>query len=162
MENPAQSPKFVYVTIIQTTPEKLWAALTAPEFTSQYFLGATIESDWRVGSPVAYRQAGGEVSDEGTVLKCEPPRLLSYTFNHVKYEELRGEPASQVTFQIEPLDNATGGLKGKVVRLTVTHENFQPGSKLFNAISNGWPVILSALKTVLETGTPLDLTKMPS
>jgi hypothetical protein len=84
--------------------------------------------------------------------------LLSYTFHHVREEEMRKEPPSLVTFQIEPLNDGTE-LRGPVVRLTVTHEDFPPDSKVLPAISNGWPNILSNLKTLLETGKPLELDK---
>lgn len=151
-----EPPKFVYVTLINTTPEKLWAALTEPEFTQQYWIGTRVESDWRVGSRMVYRR-NGEVSDEGTVLISEPPRLLSYTFHHVLDEELRSEPPSRVTFEIEPLARKKTGPFGDAVRLTVTHEDFPPESKVLSAISGGWPVILSGLKTLLETGHALDI-----
>jgi uncharacterized protein YndB with AHSA1/START domain len=155
MQNPTESPKFVYVTLIATTPEKLWAALTKPEFTHQYWLGADVESEWRPGTPITIRWRG-KVSDEGLVLKCEPPRLLSYTFNHLD-EEMRSEPPSRVTFEIEPLGNRPG-LQGNAVRLTVTHEDFPPDSKVYPEIAKGWPSILSNLKTLLETGHALELT----
>lgn len=150
-----ENQKFVYVTLIKTTPEKLWQALTSPEFSAQYFLGTRIESDWKIGSKVEYRR-GHEITDEGVVLKFEPPRLLSYTFHHVWTEEWRHEAPSRVTFEIGKLD-AKLGSQGGVVKLTVTHEDFPSNSKVFPAISNGWPTILSGLKTWLETGRDLGL-----
>ncbi len=154
-----EKPKFVYVTYIKTTPEKLFQALTDPEFTKQYWMGTLVESDWKVGSPMRYRWKGGEISDEGVVLQCEPPRLLSYTFHHILFEELRGEKASRVTFEIEPLGGDGPGLVGDAVRLTVTHDDFDAGSKVFPKISTGWPTILSSLKSLLETGRSLGLDK---
>ena len=151
-------PKFVYVTIIKTTPEKLWAALTDPQFSRHYWLGVSVESDWKVGSTMALRWADGSISDEGIVLKSEPPRLLSYTFKHLRFEEMQGEKPSRVTFEIEPLAN-NPALKGDAVRLTVTHDDFETESKLFPKISQGWPTVLSGLKTWLETGEELGLTK---
>jgi uncharacterized protein YndB with AHSA1/START domain len=148
------TPKFVYVTLIATTPDKLWAALTDPQFTAQYWGGTRIESDWKVGSPLVFRWEGKVVHDD-TVLQCDPPRLLSYTFKPLHIEEVLGEPASRVTFEIEEF---TGKSKrqGPVVKLTVTHEGFSPDSKIFPMISKGWPDILSSLKTLLETGQAIE------
>jgi uncharacterized protein YndB with AHSA1/START domain len=151
-----EKPKFVYVTYIQTTPETLWAALTDPEFTRQYWYGNSVESDWKVGSPVIYRMRG-QATDEGKVLLCDPPRLLAYTFHHLLDEEMRREPPSRVTFKIEQLASGPGP-QGPAVRLTVTHEDFPADSKVFPEISTGWPSILSSLKTMLETGSALELT----
>lgn len=151
------APKFVYVTLIATTPEKLWVALTDPQFTLQYWFETAVESDWKVGSRVVYRRKG-EITDEGTVLQCDPPRVLSYTFHHLRLEEFRGEAPSRVTFEIESLGDGPGP-KGEAVRLTVTHDQFAPESKLIGAISKGWPSILSGLKTLLETGKALPIWK---
>src|ERR1700742_3061282 len=100
-----ENQKFVYVTVIKTTPEKLWEALINPDFSMKYFLGTRVESDWKIGSKVVYRR-GEDITDEGVVLKFEAPRLLSYTFHHVWREELRNEAPSRVTFKIENLGDA--------------------------------------------------------
>ena len=100
-----EKPKFVYVTLIKTTPEKLWTALTSPEFTRQYWMGTSIESDWKVGSHMVYRR-NGEANVDGTVLKSEPPHLLSYTFRHLD-EASKHEHPSRVTFEIELLPQGT-------------------------------------------------------
>jgi uncharacterized protein YndB with AHSA1/START domain len=136
-------PEFVYVTYIETTPEKLWEALTSSEFSKRYWFGTEVRSDWKVGSPFAL-VTDGKTSDTGEILVADPPRLLSYTFKHELFEDMRDEPATKVVFTIEPY--------GEIVKLTVTHEGFVEGSKLLGAISNGWPAILSALKSLLETG----------
>jgi len=150
-------PKFVYVTVIQTTPKKLWAALVNPQFTQQF--GMRMESDWKVGSRMEFRWQG-EVSDEGVVLKSQPPKLLVYSFRHLLDKDhkksMNAEGFSKVTFQIEPMSKSPG-LRGPVVRLTVTHDGFPPNSKLHGEVSKGWPTILSSLKTLLETGQPLPL-----
>lgn len=143
-------PQFVYVTYIETTPEKLWQALTSSEFTRQYWFGAEVRSDWKVGAPFAL-SLDGEVTDSGEILEADPPRRLSYSFKHHKYEELRHEPISRVVFTLEPF--------GPVVRLTVLHDGFIEGGKYFGAVSNGWPAILSQLKSLLETGKPLNITR---
>ncbi len=152
-----EKPKFVYVTLIDTTPEKLWAALTSPEFTAQYWYGARIHSTWQVGSPVTFDDAGGDLL-AGEVLKVDPPRTLSYTFQPLRDAEQRAERPSRVTFEIETL-GAGPGPQGSAVKLTVTHDDFPENSKVIQGISNGWPGILSSLKTLLETGRALGLTK---
>jgi uncharacterized protein YndB with AHSA1/START domain len=141
-------PQFVYVTYIETTPEKLWEALTSSEFTQQYWFGAEVRSDWKVGSPFAL-MLDGTVTDSGEILEADPPRRLSYSFKHHKYEELRKEPISKVVFTLEPF--------GELVRLTVLHEGFTEGSKYLDAVSKGWPAILSGLKSLLETGKVLEI-----
>lgn len=142
--------KFTYVTYIGTTPEKLWEALTSSEYTEKYFFGSSIESDWKEGLSISYSR-NGEVTDHGIILKCEPHRLLSFTWNYVSDKNVRKEP-SVVTFKLEPL--------GTAVKLVLKHENLVPGDLsekegAFEGLNNGWPAILSNLKTLLETGKPL-------
>ncbi|MEV5691292.1 ArsR/SmtB family transcription factor [Micromonospora globbae] len=165
---PVESPTFVYTTYINTTPERLWAALTEPAFTRRYWGGVALKSDWRAGSPVLWQDApGGEFRDLGQrVLVAEPYRRLSYSWHgfqpeHAAHfgwseEELSarlGERRSKVTFEIEPY--------GAAVRLTVVHDDFSPDSEMHRAISGqldgsgGWPELLASLKTLLETGAPL-------
>ena len=136
-------PEFVYVTYIETTPEKLWEALTSSEFTKRYLFDTEVRSDWKVGSPFALVM-GDKTTDTGAILEADPPRRLSYSFKHQWFEEMRNEPATRVVFTIEP--------HGGIVKLTVTHEGFIEGSKLLGAVSRGWPAILSGLKSLLETG----------
>lgn len=141
-------PQFVYVTYIETTPEKLWEALTSSEFTRQYWFGAEVRSDFRVGSPFALVMDGA-TTDSGEILEADPPRRLSYSFKHEFYEELRNEPASRVTFTLEPF--------GRLVKLTVAHDGLVEGGKYRGAVSTGWPAILSGLKSLLETGKVLPI-----
>jgi uncharacterized protein YndB with AHSA1/START domain len=136
-------PEFVYVTYIETTPEKLWEALTNSEFTKRYWFNTEVKSDWKVGSPFALVM-NGTTTDVGEILEADRPRRLAYTFKHQLDEEMRKEPPTKVVFTIEP--------HGDLVKLTVTHEGFVEGSKLLDGISKGWPAILSGLKTLLETG----------
>ncbi|MBN8990181.1 MAG: SRPBCC family protein [Rhizobiales bacterium] len=136
-------PEFVYVTYIETTPEKLWEALTNSEFSKRYWFDTEVRSDWKMGSSFAL-VTDGIISDTGEILEADPPRRLAYTFKHERFEEMRDEAATKVTFAIEP--------HGGIVKLTVTHEGFAAGSKLLGAVSNGWPAILSGLKSLLETG----------
>ncbi len=140
-----EKPKFVYTIWIGTTPDKLWAALTQGEFTKQYWGGSDLKSDWKVGSPVVVAGAPGSKNGiRGQVLRFEPPKVLSYTFLS---ERAEGERPSRVTFELAP--------RGPAVALTITHDDFEPGSKSYEGISNGWPGILSNLKSLLETGKPL-------
>jgi uncharacterized protein YndB with AHSA1/START domain len=138
--------EFVYVTYIETTPEKLWQALTSSEFSRRYWFNTELQSDWKVGSPFALVM-NGTTTDVGEILQADPPRRLSYTFHHVLNEAARKEPPTKVVFDLEK--------HGKFVKLTLTHENFAEGSKLLDGISRGWPAILSSLKSLLESGTAL-------
>lgn len=141
-------PEFVYVTYIETTPEKLWEALTSSEFSKRYWFNTELQSDWKVGSPFALVM-DGTTRDAGEILEADPPRRLSYTFRHVLSEEGRKEPPTRVVFTLER--------HGNLVKLTLTHEGFAPGSKLLDGISKGWPAILSSLKSLLESGDPLTI-----
>ncbi|MGH3380149.1 MAG: ArsR/SmtB family transcription factor [Actinoallomurus sp.] len=159
-DGPMTKPEFVYVTHIKTTPERLWQALTDPAFTRRYW-GVEFESDWTEGASMVWRERGAETRDpEQVVLVSDPYRRLSYTWHtftaewakamDVPEETLKayaGEPRSQVTFDIEPTESA--------VKLTVTHGGFESGSEVLSGISNGWPAIVSSLKTLLESGEPL-------
>jgi uncharacterized protein YndB with AHSA1/START domain len=137
-------PSIVAVNYIASTPDKIWNALTDPNITQRYWGGTRIESDWKVGSKVFYRR-DGEVVDEHVLLTCEPPRRFSHTF-HPTFGEYRNEPPSKVTFEIVP--------GGDIARLTMVHDGFQE-SAVYRACSEAWPMILSSLKTLLETGAPL-------
>jgi uncharacterized protein YndB with AHSA1/START domain len=140
-------PEFVYVTYIETTPEKLWHALTDGNFTERYWFGVRLKSDWKVGSRFAMMRDGVE-NDAGEVIEYDPPRRLSYTFVNLS-EKYRGERPARATFVLEPY--------GEVVKLTLTHEGFDAGSKMLPAIAKGWPAILSNLKSMLETGRTLEV-----
>jgi uncharacterized protein YndB with AHSA1/START domain len=143
-----RKPEFIYVTYIETTAEKLWEALTSSEFSKRYWFNTELKTDWKIGSPFALVM-DGTTTDVGEVLEFDRPRRLSYTFHHVLSEEARNERPTKVVFKLEPY--------GKLVKLTLTHEDFEDGSKLLNGISKGWPAILASLKTLLETGTALSI-----
>jgi uncharacterized protein YndB with AHSA1/START domain len=141
-------PEFIYVTYIETTPEKLWHALTDGDFTERYWFGVRLTSDWKIGSSFEMVRSDGTVSDAGKVVEYDPPRRLAYTFVNLS-DEYKGEPPALATFVIEPY--------GKLVKLTLTQQGFAEGGKFFAGISKGWPAILSSLKSLLETGTPLEI-----
>ena len=140
--------KFVYVTYIRTTPEKLWAALTQPEFTRQYFFGATQHCDWKVGSPWKMTLADGTLTDAGEVLEVDPPRRLTLKWRNELMPEAHAEGFSRMTYLIEPGSTA--------LKLTVSQEIDKPGSKLIEAVSAGWPMVMVSLKSLLETGKALE------
>jgi DNA-binding transcriptional ArsR family regulator/uncharacterized protein YndB with AHSA1/START domain len=156
-DTPMQKPSFVYTTYINTAPDQLWQALTEPAFTERYW-GTTLESDWQVGSTITWHDSGVTMVDpEQVVLAADPPRRLAYTWHtftpewaeaHGFDEELRAKLAaerrSKVTFEIEPA--------GAASKLTVVHDDFEPGSTVAEMISEGWPALLSDLKSLLETG----------
>ncbi len=140
-------PVFVYVTYIASTPEKVFKALTSTEATTKYWFGNALTSDWKVGSPMAFHREG-DLKVEGRILENDPPRRLSYTFRSMHEPHDGKEKPSRVVFDLEQQ-------RGQV-KLTVTHDDFIEGSKVFESISNGWPLVLSNLKSLLETGaTPL-------
>ena len=143
----AAKSSFVYVTYIRTTPEKLWAALTTPEFMKKYWFGMNIETDWEAGSPWKLVFPDGRVADNGEIIEIEKPKRLILRWRNEFRSELQEEGYTRCVIEIEPAD--------EVVKLTITHEIDKPGSKLIEAVSIGWPKILSSLKTLLETGTEL-------
>lgn len=139
--------KFVYVTYIRTTADKLWAALIEPEFTKQYWGGTHQESDWQVGSDWKIMIPDGRVGDSGKVLEFSPPHRLVVTWRNEFMPELKAEGHSTCTYELEPA--------GSAIKLTVTHEMAAPNSKMINSVSQGWPHLLASLKSLLETGESL-------
>jgi len=136
--------EFVYVTYIRTTPEKLWEALTDEEFTKQYW--AVSISDWKKGSPWKLVLTDGRLADAGEVLEVDPPRRLVLKWQNEFRPELKADGYTRCTFQLER--------EGEMVKLTITHEAERP-HKLIDAVSAGWPRVLSSLKSLLETGKAL-------
>jgi uncharacterized protein YndB with AHSA1/START domain/DNA-binding transcriptional ArsR family regulator len=143
---PTAAPRHVFATFIRATPEAIWRALTESDFTTRYWYGSTVHSDWTAGAPWELRTAQGQVGITGEVLQADPPSRLVVT-----YEQAWGgvdEPPSRVTFEIE-------GAGPGVQKLTVVHET-QPGATTQIAdVAAGWPFIIAGLKTLLETGEPL-------
>jgi uncharacterized protein YndB with AHSA1/START domain len=145
--------KHVYEVYIRTTPQKLWQALTDGKTTKEFFYG-TLKSDWKVGSHMDLID-----DDDGTtmlvnkILEIDPPRKLVHTFSAQQDEEHKKDRPSRVTWLVEPL--------GDVVKLTVTHDDFDGETVTFKGVKSGWAPILSGLKTILETGKPLNVS-MPN
>lgn len=138
----ADRPCFVYVTYIESTPERVWEALTNPDLSGQYWGHGNV-SDWQPGSCWEHRRVDGSgIADVvGTVLESAPPRRLAMTFDSPGQEPPGGP--SKVTFDVEPYH--------EIVRLTVTHENLA-GDDALEAVSAGWPAVCANLKSLLETG----------
>ena len=136
---------FVYVTYIRTTPEKLWFALTDEAFMKQYWFGMHCESEWVAGSPWKMVRADGSVCDAGEIVESEPPRRLVIRWQHQDNPELKAEGNSLCAMDLEP--------SGSAVKLTITHSIEREPSKLIGAVSGGWPMILSNLKSLIESGT---------
>jgi uncharacterized protein YndB with AHSA1/START domain len=146
MIEPAKS-SFVYVTYIRTTPEKLWAALTTPEFMKKYWFGMNMETGWKAGSPWKLVFPDGRVADTGEIIEIEKQKRLVLRWRNQFRPELHEEGDARCVMELESA--------GEVMKLTITHEIDKPGSKLIGAVGIGWPKILSSLKTLLETGTAL-------
>ena len=136
---------FVYVTYIRTTPQKLWSALTDPASMKEYWFGMHCESDFTTGSPWKLVSESGEIFDAGEIVEADPPQRLVIRWEHQKRPELKAEGASLCTMELEPV--------GRAVKLTITHGIERDASKLVEAVSGGWPKILSNLKSLLETGS---------
>ena len=141
------NPRFVHVTYIRTTAEKLWKALIDPEFTRRYWLETWQESEWKPGADWKAKVPGDRVAISGQIVEIDAPRKLVYTWRDEMRPEVKEEGYSRVTYQLEP--------KGESIKLTVIHEVDKPESKLLKMVSNGWPLVLASLKSLLETGEPL-------
>ena len=142
----APKSSFVYVTYIRTTPNELWSALTSADFAQKYWLGARPEAQWKAGGSWKLVLPDGRVADAGEIAEFEPGKRLAIRWRNEFRPELKEEGWSLCTMEIEPAAN-------EAVKLTVTHSIEREASKLIGAVSNGWPQILSNLKSLLETGS---------
>jgi uncharacterized protein YndB with AHSA1/START domain len=152
--------EFVYAAFIRTTPEKLWQALTSGDFSEKYWFGFRFEVELKVGGKVRIIPPKGmaEHGDHaGEVLACEPHRKLAYTWNVKDKPELakKRDSLSRVTYELTPM--------GQHVKLRLIHENLLPedvekNPNTFKGINNGWPAVISSLKSLLETGEAIVLT----
>ena len=139
--------KYIYVSYIAATAEAVWQALLEPEFTRQYWEHDNV-SDWQPGSDWAHHRIDGSGVDDivGTVISSEPPRKLVLSWASAENKHV-AENHSKVTLDIDTV--------GTMVRLTVTHEDLVVDSPMLRGISFGWPRVLCSLKSLLETGKPL-------
>lgn len=143
--------KFLYVTYIRSTKEKVWDALINPQVTELYWRHHNV-SDWKPGSDWNHQRCDGSkaIDITGKVIETSPPNRLVISWA----DPSDTSQLSRVTFEIEPLDGE--------VKLTVTHDELEPGSNMLRGISRGWPMVLSSLKTLLETGKAIDVSKLKS
>ena len=137
----------VFEIYIKTSPERLWEAITDPEMREIYSFGVRVDSDWKTGSRYNGRaEAAGIDITEGENLEVDPPHRLVQSFNALWSDEVKAEGTSRVTWDIEPVGDDS-------CRLTVTHDQLRDGAN--GELYGGWPMILSGLKTLLETGEHL-------
>jgi uncharacterized protein YndB with AHSA1/START domain/biotin operon repressor len=140
LEKPMEKIFEIY---IRTTPERLWEAITDPQIRAKYNFGAGVSSDWKPGSRLEMAALDGSiVLGEGEVLEADPPRRLVHTMTALWGEDVKAEGASRVSWDIEPVADSC--------RLTVTHDQLREDAN--DQLYGGWPMIISGLKTWLETG----------
>lgn len=139
-------PKFVYVTYIAASQEKVWEALTKADISEKYWFGYRVSADGKAGDRMTAINPAGKKAHDDPILESDPPRRLSYGWKPL-YKDMDGERPSRVTFELEPFKGHT--------KLTVVHDEFDEGSKIFGMISEGWPAVLSSLKSFLENGQGL-------
>ncbi|HEX2710635.1 MAG TPA: SRPBCC family protein [Candidatus Acidoferrales bacterium] len=142
--NKAAQSSFVYVTFIRTTPERLWSALTTNEFMKEYWFGVQFKTEWKAGAHWEMLYPDGRVTDSGEIVEFDPPKRLVLKWRNEYKPELKAEGYARCVIELEPVAEA--------VKLTVTHTMERAESKLIEAVSGGWPRILSNLKSLLETG----------
>jgi uncharacterized protein YndB with AHSA1/START domain len=140
-------PNHVYEIYIRTTPDRLWQALVDPEMTRRYYYGCGFEGTVSAGEPYALRAADGTAAIEGTITEAEPFRRLVTTFHARFGAGTAEEPPSRVTWEITPL--------GDVCRLSMVHDDLHGSPQTYAATAGGWPVLISSLKSLMETGEPL-------
>jgi uncharacterized protein YndB with AHSA1/START domain len=149
LESPEmQPPKQVYEILIKASPQAVWNALTSPEMTPVFNFGAKVEGDWRAGGKLTYWTPDGSVMWDGDILECRPPHRLVTTFRANWQPDFAGDRPSKCTYEIA---EAMSG----VAKLTVVHEDFDQETATYTSVAQGWMVILSGLKTLLETGKPM-------
>jgi uncharacterized protein YndB with AHSA1/START domain len=147
MEDPMEHPKLVYELYIGAPVDWVWKAIIDPELTERYFFDSKIHSTWEVGTNVRLVEASGIIAVEGTVLEYEPPYRLSTTFRYLGDEQTQKDAPSRVTWELTPA--------GDVTVLSMIHDEFEGATATLDFVSDGWPFILSNLKTWIETGTTL-------
>ena len=145
----ATKPTHVYEVYIRTTPERLWKAITDGADTARYYYGTAVSSSWRSGAPMTYTYPDGRLAAEGVVLEADPPRRLVTTFHAVWDDDVSVDRAHRVTWEISPA--------GESCRLVVTSDDFDGETATYRSFVGGMPVIVSGLKTLLETEQPLEI-----
>lgn len=152
-ENPMNiKPKHVYVSVIKTTPQKLWAALTDGKITPAYYYGGTFEGDIKAGCAYRYIAPDGGNFVSGKIIEVNAPSKLVATFKGEWIPGMENDAESRVTYEIQQ--------QGDCCRLTLTHDEFEGETATYQNAGGGWPGIISGLKTLLETGQPLNYNPM--
>ena len=146
-------PAQVYTVVIRAPREKVWDAITRPEFTRRYFFNSEPSRPWQAGETQLFTEHGTDrLLVEGEVIEFEPPRRLVHGWI-VHYDgALTAEGPSRVTWELEETDGVT--------KLTAIHDDFPAGSEVYDNVAGGWPFVLSGLKTLVETGSPLKPEKL--
>lgn len=139
-------PSFVYVTYIAASPDRVWEALTKPDISEKYWFGYRVQADGKAGERMTAHSPTGKLAHDDPIIESDPPRRLVYAWQPL-YKDMQGERPSRVTFELKALKGQT--------RLTIVHDEFDEGSKIFGLISKGWPAVLSSLKSYLEVGRGL-------
>lgn len=148
-----KKPDAISIIFIAATPEKVWAALIDRALSQSYFFGNAVEVDARVGGKFIVRRPDGSIDVDGDVLAVEPPHRLRVTWKVVWLDELKDKPPAEVEYRVEAL--------GDVVKLSVSEfHTWDVPEKFKDAGRNGWALILSGLKSILETGRPLPAVRM--
>lgn len=143
--------RFFYTLFIRTTAAKLWHALRDPATTRQYWVDTWQDCEWKVGSSWKLMIPDGRIGDAGEVLEIVPEKRLVLSWRNEFQPQLKAEGFSRMTYDLDA--------QGDMVGLTVTHEMDMANSKLIEGVSGGWPMILSSLKSLLETGESLEATR---
>jgi uncharacterized protein YndB with AHSA1/START domain len=138
----------VYQLFIKASPEQIWDAITKPEFTSKYFYGTAVDSTFEPAAALKLNGPDGSAMVEGEILEVDPPRRLQHSWRSLFDPEQAVEPYSRLTWEIEPQEDGT-------TLLTVVHDQLDDSPKTAESVSNGWMLVLSGLKTLLETGKPI-------
>jgi uncharacterized protein YndB with AHSA1/START domain len=147
-------PAIVYTIYIASTPEKVWQALTSAEYSKQYFFGNSVEADLRVGGAYIVRTPDGALHISGEVIECDPPKKLTVTFNVNWPALIEKLGPTLVSYEIEQA--------GEAVKLTLSQSHDRPLSDdILSGGRQGWPAILSSLKSVLETGKAMAIKMAP-
>ena len=150
LEAPMSAPIHVYQIYIRATPERIWQGLTDSDLVRQYYFGSVIDSEFKAGAAITYKQPDtGRIDITGDVIEADPPRRLVHSFK-VAWDPDVDDPPTRVTWEITQM--------GDSCLVSVTHDGFTDENATFASTRDGWPMILSGLKTLLETAERLAIT----
>jgi len=135
------SSTYNYVTYIRSTPARIWSAITTPEFMQQYWFGQQFETDWKQGSSIRLLNKDGSAAVSGKIMECAPEKRLVMTWHDTR----KDEPPTRCVIDLEKVD-------GGAVKLSIHHSSEADNSQVIVSVSGGWPLVLSNLKSLLETG----------